>query len=153
MNKPLVTVITTTTGKDSLDFLIDSIKNQNIPVKHILLWNDIRVGKFLQPQITHPSSLEIQENNYSCNCIIINGNITRSSLKSIGLMVANTDIVTFADDNVMWEPNHLSSMLNLMKSSSWAYCKRRVWASLPNKDYEYLGVDEFESMGEEAKTE
>jgi len=163
MSKPLITIITPTTGRDSLDFLIDSIKNQNISVKHILLWNDKREGRFLFPSLQNinpvltqalpPSSLEVEQENYTSTCVVTKGNLKTSSLKSIGLMMADTDIVTFADDNVMWEQNHLELMLSLMRPSNWAYCRRKIWSKLPNRDFEYLGVDEFESMGDEAKTE
>ena len=40
MNTQLaVTIITPTTGKDSLFRLIESITKQKVPVKHIILWD------------------------------------------------------------------------------------------------------------------
>ena len=43
-------------------------------------------------------------------------------------------------------------ILNSSFNSSMAFCKRKIWTKLPNGQYEFLGIDEFESVGEAAKT-
>jgi hypothetical protein len=43
-------------------------------------------------------------------------------------------------------------MLEAIKDKNWTYSKRKIWTRLPDRTYEYLGVDNFESVGEEAKT-
>ena len=162
--KPLVTVVTPTTGKDSLFNLIESMKKQGVPLCHILLWDDIKEGRF--EKITGktcmvPADLDneadIQESNYMVINIdmknnMVNGPAAGSSLRSIGLMAAFTDLVTFADDDVIWEDNHLIQMLEAVEGKNWAFCKRKIWATTIDGQYEYLGVDEFESVGEDAKT-
>lgn len=162
MDKPLLTVITPTNGRDCLFLLIESLKKQKLPIKHLILWNNDRDGKFLFPSSENtnkklsplsPYSLDIKKDHYASNNIILEGNLTNSSLKGVGLMIADSNFVTFADDNVMWEENHALSMINSIKANNWVYCKRRMWAKLPDESYEYLGVDEFESIGEGAKTE
>jgi hypothetical protein len=158
----MLTVITPTTGKKSLDLAIMSLKNQksNIPIRHIILWDNKREGEYLFPDETgnvkDPMSLNCTEGNYSATNIIMNENFVQgsaagSALRAIGLMAASADFVTFMDDDVMWDTTHVDSIMKAMKGHHWGFCKRRVWT---NKDdaYECLGIDEFESMGEDAKT-
>lgn len=164
MNAENITVITPTTGKDSLFNLMQSILMQrnSVPVTHVLLWDDKREGKFscgmkpedLEKYIANPLWAAA---HYAINNIIlkgnrINGEATGSALRAVGLMAANTDMVTFADDDIMWDELHVQSMLSVLKDNLWAFCKRRIWTALDNGQYEYLGVDNFESVGEEAKT-
>ena len=158
--KPAICVITPTTGKDSLFKLIESITKQKVPVKHIILWDDKREGVFLKKNLS-PFTLEKPEYwdkfKYLAECHVIKGSSVQgqaygSMLRSVGLMLATTDLVTFADDDVIWEENHLITMLQLMDSHEWGFCKRKIWHKLNETEFEYLGVDEFESVGEDAKT-
>jgi len=158
----MLTVITPTTGKDSLLNAIQSLKKQscNIGIKHIILWDNKREGQFLYPSengtVRTPFELEVSEGNYSSNCIVINDNLIQkeaagSALRSVGLMIANTKWVTFMDDDVMWDTGHVDSMMKSIAGHDWGFCKRRIWTE-NEEGYEYIGVDEFESVGEEAKT-
>lgn len=150
MNEPLVTIITPTTGRDSLEKLILSVDKQNIPCVHILLWDDKREDKYLYPdlntlKVKDPHSFN-SDNRYS---IVIHGSVVQgpaagSSLRSIGMMAAQTPYVTFADSDVWWEDNHLETMLDAVEGNQWAYCKRKVWAN----DSDYIGIDNFESVGD-----
>lgn len=164
INNAVVSIVTPTEGKDSLFNLIGSVISQGVPVNHILLWDDSRKDKFLLPDdnghIMQPSDLEKEEKyaqpSYAITNIILPGSMIQgqakgSALRAVGLMAANTEYVTFADDDIVWEENHLISMLEAMGNKNWAFCKRKIWCRNPN-GYEYLGVDEFESVGEEAKT-
>jgi hypothetical protein len=74
---------------------------------------------------------------------MVNGAATGSALRAIGLMAANTEYVTFADSDVWYEDDHLKHMLKLIGNQEWAYCRRKIW----NKNYEYIGIDDFESVG------
>jgi len=160
----MLTVITPTTGKDMLMNCIDSIKRQktNFPIKHIILWDNKREGNFLYPTEGsktpfYPNRVECSEGNYTSNCIVIaddfvQGKAYGSALRAVGLMIANTDYVTFADDDVMWEENHAQSMIDALQDHEWGYCKRAIWTVTEDEEYEYLGIDNFESVGEDAKT-
>jgi hypothetical protein len=141
--RPLITIITPTTGKPSINRLIDSIKKQKIFVQHFLLWDDKKEGEFIE---------SYKENNYILDSINISGSVVTgcafgSALRSIGLMAAQTDYVTFADDDVYWDENHLETMLSYISDLNWVCSKRKIF-----NDEEYLGIDDFESVGEEAKT-
>lgn len=155
---PIISVITPTTGKNSLMLLQDSIRKQGVPVEHILLWDNIRQDEFMNGN--SPSSL-IKPNDWDDHNMLVtnieipyrtkNGLACGSALRAIGLMAAQTEFVTFADDDVIWEDDHLISMIEAIQTSNWAFCKRRIWAKLGLDKYEYLGIDEFESIGEESK--
>lgn len=147
----LITVITPTTGKKSLSRLIESLDSQSMPLTHILLWDDKRDDDFLYPS---PETLKINDphmfNNENRYSVVVPGSFVQgkaygSSLRSVGLMLARTEFVTFADDDVWWEQNHLENMLNAIteNNTNWAYCRRKIWTG----KLEYLGVDNFESVG------
>lgn len=138
-----VTVITPTTGKKSLTRLVESIKRQKVPVYHFLLWDKNRDGEFVKSS---------EEKNYICDSISLNWNVITkqspgSALRAIGLVAAQTEFVTFADDDIFWDENHLCSMLETIKEKNWVFCKRKIFFN-----DEFLGIDEFESVGERAKT-
>jgi len=148
---PILTVITPTKGGKELSSLINGILEQNIPVCHLLLWDNVREEGGITPKDC------TDQPNYMVNNIEIRGNTVNglacgSSLRSIGLMAAQTELVTFADEDVVWDNNHLATMLPAIQNKNWVYCRRKIWTKLSDGSYEYLGVDEFESVGEEAKT-
>ena len=158
MTPPLVTIITPTTGKDSLFNLINSIDIQiEVPFIHILLWDDKREGKYLYPDSANMETLDpyhvskfshLSPNSRRYSIVIpssmVQGVAAGSSLRAIGLMAANTPYVTFADDDTWWAQNHLKSLLKAVEGHQWAYCKRIVWESNIN----CLGIDDFESVGD-----
>jgi hypothetical protein len=159
----MITVITPTTGRESIYNAIQSIKNQssNANVNHIILWDNKREGDFLYPnahgKAKDPLELECDTGNYSSNCIVVRGDFVQgdaagSALRAIGLMAADSEWVTFMDDDVMWDSDHLEKSLKAIGDSEWGFSKRRVW-TVSGDDYECLGVDNFESVGEEAKTQ
>lgn len=151
-----LTIITPTTGRQSLFNSITSINTQNFDsYEHILLWDDKREDDFFRKG-SNPYLFNIDKNETSRYSIVIpgcsiNGDATGSSLRSIGLMAAKGDYVTFMDDDIMWENNHISTMMEAIKDKNWAFCKRKIWSKIAEGEYEYLGVDNFESVGEDAK--
>ena len=148
--KPLISIITPTTGKDSLFRLIESLNRQSVPFEHILLWDDKRDDDFLYPtsytlEDKDPNDLN-SHNRYS---IVINGTMVQgqacgSALRAIGLMAANTPFVTFADDDVWYEDDHLMNLLNAVNDKKWSYCRRKIWAN----EKDCIGIDNFESVGD-----
>lgn len=150
-----VTIITPTTGKNSLFKLIESLDRQTVPFTHILLWDSKREDRFLYP---NPETLKVEnpcfftQNGYNVRySIAIEGNMVQgiaagSSLRAVGLMAASTDYVTFADDDVWFEDNHLENMLKLIEGKNWCYGRRKIWFN-----DRYLGVDNFESVGDSAE--
>jgi len=157
MKNRLITIITPTTGKVSLYNLINSLNNQTVPFVHILLWDDKREDAFLYPdpstlKTESPFGTNLANDNLSRYSIVIPGSFVQgdafgSALRAVGMMAANTPYITFADDDVWFEGNHLETMLKSLEGHEWGYCKRKVWKK-SEKGVEYIGVDEFESVGD-----
>ena len=161
-NTKIVTIITPTTGKKSLFNAIETLDRQKVPYEHILFWDDKREDDFSNStpkkmETRNPYDLNSCSNgNIRYSVVIpgsfIQGNASGSSLRSVGLMLAKTEFVTFMDDDVMMEDGHLLSMLESIKNHEWCFCKRKIWTKVAPEQFELLGVDEFESVGEDAKT-
>lgn len=142
-----LTVITPTIGRvPHLENLIQSIRNQktNYRIFHILLWDENIVKNSLKAPF--------QYNSDSTYSIVLpwglgkNGNAPGSSLRAVGMVSAFTPFVTFADDDVYWDDNHVENMMELVKDrKNWAFCRRKVYSPFGN---EYLGIDNFESVGD-----
>jgi hypothetical protein len=140
---PLITVITPTTGKPSLDRLRESLRAQKTPYVHLLLWDDVRDEK--------AGSVSAYE-DASTQCLSLKGRMVQgraagSALRAVGLMAANTEYVTFADDDVWFDENHLSSLVEAINGKNWAFCLRKIYSPAG----EYIGVDRFESVGDAGK--
>ena len=153
-----LSIISPTTGKDSLFALIESIIKQknSIPIVHYLIWDDKREGKFINEMKPDDIGTDIKwGSGYIINNIVLKGKRIKgealgSSLRAIGLISADSELVTFADDDITWEANHVETMLPMFQTSLWGFCKRRIWTT--DNKIECLGVDNFESVGEDAKT-
>ena len=139
----VLTVITPTTGKPTLSDLVASIDRQNRDgiVFHFLLWDDTRDSPSPPETFNGPHRISL----------VLPGNLGRnrdapgSPLRAVGLMAANTPWVTFADDDVQWEDNHLAVVLPALDSVNWATTLRTVWSPSGKR----LGVDRFESVGDD----
>lgn len=153
MDKPPITIITPTTGKRSLFKLIESLKKQSVPYRHLLLWDNKREDEFLYPDsqsLKVRDLMALEDDNTYCVVIkddMIQGNATGSALRSVGLMMANTEYVTFADSDVWFSDNHLESLMKAIKGKVWAYSLRNIYAP----DGEFIGVDRFESIGDKTQ--
>ncbi|HTW73485.1 MAG TPA: glycosyltransferase [Steroidobacteraceae bacterium] len=142
--QPLLTIITPTTGRRSLLRLIESVRSQDagVAVVHLLLWDDKR-----EPGGPTPAQLEAPDR---MNIVLPKGfgrfgHAPGSALRSIGLIWATTDWVTFADDDVWWDRSHVRVMLEAAAGHNWASTLRRVWSPAGA----VLGVDRFESVGDD----
>lgn len=144
MVKPILTVITPTTGKRSLQTLITSIDNQEnaMSVVHLLLWDDVRDDHAGPPETYH---------SHNRHSLVLppgtgrNGQAPGSQLRAIGLMVARTPWVTFADDDVWWETHHMQALQDGARGLHWCTTLRTIWGS----DGKRIGVDRFESVGDD----
>lgn len=144
-SKPSLTVITPTIGRECLDRQIDSIAAQrgDFEIVHLLLWDDYR-----DPAAKAPESY----NSASRFSLIAPPGTGRneaapgSILRAIGLIAARTDLVTFADDDVWWEPDHVETLTACLAGGLyWGSSLRKIWAP----DGRYLGIDRFESIGDD----
>jgi len=139
----VLTVITPTMGRPSLDALIMAIDRQTITsaIFHILLWDDKR-----DPWAHAPGYYESTRRR---SLIMLpgsgrNGAAPGSALRAVGLMAVQTPWVTFADEDVRWDPDHAEAILAAASGRQWATSLRRVWSP----QLAYLGVDRFEAIGD-----
>jgi hypothetical protein len=131
-------------GRPSLDQLIDTVDRQSLVGRatHLLLWDDTR-----DPAARAPESYAGADRH----SIVLppgsgrNGNAPGSLLRAIGLMAAQTPWVTFADDDVRWNHDHLEALGAALAGKRWASTLRTIWAP----DGQRLGVDRFESVGDD----
>lgn len=142
-NKKL-TVITPSTGRKSLKKLIQSIKAQknSDEIYHIILWDDFRQDDAIKEK---PEDF----NNDNTLSIYVPGDLGNpfgSHLRSVGLLLAQTPWVTFADDDVWWEDNHYETLQEIMtEDNHWGAVRRIIWNPYNNNK---IGVDNFESVGD-----
>ncbi len=139
-----LTVITPTTGKPSVTRLIESVDKQTIAnrIFHLLLWDDVRDAAAPRPDAYDSPGRR---------AIVLpagfgrNGAAPGSPLRAVGLVAAQSPWVTFADDDVRWDPDHAEALLAAGERHNWVSTLRRIWS--PKQ--EYLGIDRFESVGDD----
>jgi glycosyltransferase involved in cell wall biosynthesis len=144
-------VITPTTGKDTVWKAIESVADQTIPVEHFLVADGKGVwDKLIEASSDYPQKvfdawmrdgltvMALPENVGS------NGWYGHRVYAAMPLMV-NADYILFLDEDNWYEPNHVESMINKIKSKDlmWAYSLRRIC----NEAGEYIGDDDCESLG------
>jgi len=138
-----VTIITPTIGRPSLQRLIESIDKQTASgmTMHLLLWDQQRDSNAHTPE---------SYNSERRQSIVLpagtgrNGHAPGSPLRAIGLMCARTPWVTFADDDVSWQAEHLVHLRQAMAAKHWASTLGTVWSPTGER----LGVDRFDSVGD-----
>jgi hypothetical protein len=142
--KTKLTVITPTTGRPSLDALIESMDRQTIgnPPFHILLWDNVRDAAARAPESYNS---EMRMSMVFPPGFGRSGDAPGSPLRAIGLMMVRTPWATFADDDVRWEDDHLAALSDALDERNWATTLRTVWSPAGKR----LGVDRFESVGDD----
>jgi hypothetical protein len=115
-----------------------------VSFRHLLLWDDKREGDKTRDNDPHTFNVFHNITSVVLKGSMVQGRACWSALRAVGLMMANTPYVTFADTDVWYEPNHLENLLKLVEGKEWAFCRRKIWAN----ENDYIGVDNFESVGD-----
>jgi glycosyltransferase involved in cell wall biosynthesis len=143
-----IMVITPTTGRDTVLKAIESVRNQTIKTEHLVVVDgngDIyeRFANMLlnkiSPNYDNPLQfIPLPEN------IGGNGWYGHRVYAAMPLMV-NADYILFLDEDNWFEPNHVETMINKIKSKDlmWSYSLRRIC----NEAGEYIEDDDCESLG------
>lgn len=137
-----VMVITPTTGKDTLIKAMDSVEQQTIPTEHLVVLDGLEAMNTCAKKwgyiSTHAKKIILPEN------VGGNGWYGHRVYAAMPLMV-NADYILFLDEDNWFEPNHVKTMINKIKSKDlmWSYSLRRIC----NEDGEYLCDDDCESLG------
>ena len=137
-----VMVITPTTGKQTLMKAILSVSQQTIPVEHLIVADgcfrevDWAIGAYTFP--ANITLMGLPEN------VGADGWYGHRVYAAMPLMV-NADYILFLDEDNWFEPNHVETMINKIKSKDlmWAYSLRRIC----DERGEYVCDDDCESLG------
>ena len=136
-----VMVITPTTGKNTVNRAIESVQDQTIPTEHLI----VEDGK-----LTNMHVFETEYGDRQRRKITLPENVGADGwyghrvYAAMPLMV-NADYILFLDEDNWFEPNHVETMLNKIKSKDlmWAHSLRRIC----NERGEYVCDDDCESLG------
>jgi glycosyltransferase involved in cell wall biosynthesis len=132
-----IMVITPTTGKDTINRAMESVTNQTIPTEHLI----VEDGKLTNMHIfeTGMRKVMVLPENVGGN-----GWYGHRVYAAMPLMV-NADYILFLDEDNWFEPNHVETMINKIKSKDlmWAYSLRRIC----DESGQYVCDDDCESLG------
>ena len=129
-------VITPTTGKEEAKKAVESVANQTVKTDHLIVYDGHDAfAKLCFPEL--PSVL-LSEN------VGANGWYGHRVYAGMPFMV-NADYILFLDEDNWFEPNHVETMINKIKSKDlmWAYSLRRIC----DEEGNYLCDDDCESLG------
>ena len=132
-----VMVITPTTGKDTVHKAIQSVKDQTMTTEHLVVLDGVEKAKGYIPKDLL-KIIELPEN------VGGNGWYGHRVYAAMPLMV-NADYILFLDEDNWFEPNHVETMINKIKSKDlmWAYSLRRIC----DERGQYVLDDDCESLG------
>ena len=130
-------VITPTTGKDTVNRAMESVTDQTIPTEHLI----VEDGKLTNMHIFETGMRKVMRLPENVGG---NGWYGHRVYAAMPLLV-NADYILFLDEDNWFEPNHVETMINKIKSKDlmWSYSLRRIC----NEAGEYIGDDDCESLG------
>ena len=137
--KPLVTVITPTTGASYLKQALESVKSQTYEnVQHLVVvdGNHPKAHVMLQD---YPE-VDVIELPYPTGIDRYNGH----RIYGASTYLAKGEYLCFLDEDNWLEPDHVESMMKVIESGNqWAYSLRKI----TDKDGNYMCNDDCESLG------
>lgn len=136
--KPLVTVITPTTGAPCVRQALDSVKNQTYDsIQHLVVVDGQPKGRVIAREYPH---IDLVDLPYATGKDQYNGHRIYGAMTYI----ANGDFICFLDEDNWYEPNHIESLVDVIsKGNTWAYSLRKI----VSQEGEYICNDDCESLG------
>ena len=115
-----VMVITPTTGKDTLKRAVESVTDQTVKTEHLLVADGEKATE--NPYFYSSSQRLILPENVGAN------NWYGHRVYAAMPLMVNADYILFLDEDNWFEPNHVETMINKIKSKElmWAYSLRRI---------------------------
>jgi GT2 family glycosyltransferase len=133
-------VITPTTGKDTVKQAIISVSKQTIPTEHLLVFDGKEAEKNTSEWylLDNTQTITLPEN------VGGNGWYGHRVYAAMPLMV-NADYILFLDEDNWFEPNHVETMINKIKSKDlmWVYSLRKIY----DERGQYVCDDDCEALG------
>ena len=138
-----VMVITPTTGKDTVVKAVESVRDQTIPTEHLIVCDG-------DPAYQKAWDLDIAWKADFIKLLTLPENVGANNwyghrvYAAMPLMV-NADYILFLDEDNWYEPNHVETMINKIKSKDlmWSYSLRRIC----DERGQYVFDDDCESLG------
>lgn len=138
--KPLVTIITPTTGSKQLYDAVLSVENQTYDnIEHIIVIDGPEYADDAHSIIegSKASIIQLPHNTGADN---YNGHRIYGSTS----FLMNGDYVCFLDQDNWFDKNHVSSLVDVIRGGNdWAYSLRKI----VSQDNEYICNDDCESLG------
>jgi glycosyltransferase involved in cell wall biosynthesis len=136
--KPLVTVVTPTTGAPYLRQAIESVKNQTYDnIQHLVFIDGQPKGRVICSEYT---GIDVIDLPYPTGTERYNGH----RMYGASAYLAKGDFICFLDEDNWLEPNHVESLMKVMETGvNWAYSLRKI----TDKDGKYVCNDDCESLG------
>lgn len=136
--KPLVTVITPTTGAPYLRQAIESVKNQTYDnIQHLVVVDGQPKGRVIAREYGHIDMIDLP---YPTGTDRYNGH----RIYGASTFLAKGDYLCFLDEDNWLEPNHIESLMKIMETGvNWAYSLRKIM----DTNGEYVCNDDCESLG------
>jgi glycosyltransferase involved in cell wall biosynthesis len=148
LEKPLVTVVTATTGGSSLVECLRSVQNQNYPnIQHLVMIDgperSVNAYKHIEDSGVISSDgyrLDVIDLPYSVGKDRWNGHRIYGS----GCYIADGDFLLFLDDDNTIDNTHVSDCISLIeKGFHWTYSLRKI----VDRNGDFLCNDDCESLG------
>jgi glycosyltransferase involved in cell wall biosynthesis len=136
--KPLVTVITPTTGAPYLRQAIDSVKNQTYDnIQHLVVVDGQPKGRVIAREYPHIDLIDLP---YPTGLDRFNGH----RIYGASVYFAKGDLVCFLDEDNYYDTTHIESLVNVIeKGNDWAFSLRKI----VDKESNYVCLDDCESLG------
>ena len=134
-----IMVITPTTGKVTVFKAMESIRDQTIKTEHLVVFDGQEArDKFPLAFVDSHTFLTLPEN------VGGNGWYGHRVYAAMPLLV-NADYILFLDEDNWFEPNHVETMINKIKSKDlmWAYSLRKIY----DERGQYVCDDDCEALG------
>lgn len=128
-----VAVVTSTTGRETLLKTIESVQQQTYPCQHYIFYDGVPINMEF-PKNIHVTQLPVKTGGGA----IMNGAICAASI-----FLTTEDYLCFVDDDNWFEPNHVESLMSIMRNNEYAYSLRR----LINQDGTFWMNDDGEATG------
>jgi glycosyltransferase involved in cell wall biosynthesis len=136
--KPLVTVITPTTGAPYLRQAIESVKNQTYDnIQHLVVVDGQPKGRVIAKEYPH---IDIIDLPYPTGTDRFNGH----RIYGASVYLAKGDLVCFLDEDNYYDYTHIESLVDVIqRGNDWAYSLRKI----VDKDGNHVCLDDCESLG------
>ena len=139
--KPLITIITPTTGSEQLKQACQSVWNQTYDnIEHLVVVDG--------PQYKASTYQIVSGTKSTMMCLPHNtGANNYNGHRIYGAMtyIANGDFLCFLDQDNWFEPDHIESLVKVIEAGNeWAYSLRKI----VSQEGQYICNDDCESLGE-----